>query len=52
MNVTMITVVGAVAMAVLSALWVVFTTGRDKHNYRDHYTESGFSAELPEDLDL
>lgn len=50
MNWTMIMVVSAVIVAVGSALWAVFTTGRDKYSYHRHYTQAGFSPELPEDL--
>lgn len=50
MSWTMILVTSTVLVAVGSALWVVFTTGKDKYSYKRHYTKAGFSQELPEDL--
>ncbi len=50
MNWAMITVIGTIMLGVSSALWVIFTTGKDKYNYHRHYTKSGFQPELPEDL--
>ena len=50
MSWTMILVTSTVLVAVGSARWVVFSTGRDKYSYHRHYGKSGFSPELPEDL--
>lgn len=50
MSWTMFTVIGTVVLSVSAALWVIFTTGKDRYNYRRHYSKAGFSPELPEDF--
>jgi hypothetical protein len=45
MNWQMITVVGAVVLGVSTALWVIFSGGKDSCSYLKHYAKRGYNPD-------